>query len=52
MQKTRYLMESKSLGTDPRVLGIVLAVMENFAIKVFVGVISGLLANAIEFALR
>lgn len=45
------LMEGETLGTDPRVPGVVLAVVEDLAIEIFVGIIAGLLVDAVESAL-
>lgn len=44
-------MEGEALGTDPRMLGVVLAVVEDLAIKIFVSVIAGLLVDAVKSAL-
>lgn len=45
------LVEGETLWTDPRVLGVVLAVMENLAVEILVSVVAGLLVDAIESAL-
>lgn len=45
------LMEGETLWTDPRVLGIVLAVMENLAVEILISIVAGLLVDAIESAL-
>lgn len=45
------LVEGETLRTNPRVLGVVLAVMEDLAVEVLVGVVAGLLVDAIESAL-
>lgn len=44
-------MESESFRADPGVLDIVLAVVEDLAIKVLVGVVPAGLAHAIELGL-
>jgi len=44
-------MEGEALGTDPRVSRIVLAIMEDFAVEIFIGVITGLLVDAVKSAL-
>jgi len=44
-------MEGEALRADPRMLSVVLAVMEDLAIEVLVGVVAGLLVDAIESAL-
>lgn len=44
-------MEGEALGTNPRVSRIVLAIMEDFAIEIFIGVITGLLVDAVKSAL-
>lgn len=46
-----YLVESEAIRTYPGVLYIVLAVMEDFTVKLFVGIVTGLFADAIEFGL-
>lgn len=45
------LMEGEALRADPRMLGVVLAVMEDLAVEVLVGVVAGLLVDAIESTL-
>lgn len=44
-------MESETLRTDPRVFHVVLAVMEHFTVELLVGVVSGVLADAVELGL-
>lgn len=44
-------MEEEALRADPRVLGVVLAVMEDFAVQSIVSIIAGFLAIAVEFGL-
>lgn len=44
-------MESKSIGTNPRVLNTVLAIMEDFAVKFLISVVACILADAVEFGL-
>jgi len=44
-------MEGEALGTDPRVFCIVLTIMEDFAIEIFIGIITGLLVDAVKSAL-
>ena len=45
-------MESESFGTNPRVSEIVLAVMEHFAIELFIGIVTSLLTYTVKFTLR
>lgn len=44
-------MEGETLGTDPGVLGVVLAVVEDLAIEILVSVVTGLFVDAVESAL-
>lgn len=44
-------MECETLRTDPRVFHVVLAVMEYFTAELLVGVVSGVLADAVELGL-
>lgn len=46
-----YLVESESIWADPRMLHAVLAVMEDFAVQLLVGVVTGLLLGAVELGL-
>ena len=46
-----YLVEGETFGADPRVLGVIVTVVEDLAVKVLVGVVAGLFADAVEFAL-
>lgn len=45
------LMEGETLGTDPRVFGVVLAIVEDLAVEILVSVIAGLFVDAVESAL-
>lgn len=45
------LVEGEALGADPRVLGVVLAIVEDLAVEILVGVVARLLVDAIESAL-
>lgn len=44
-------MEGEALGADPGVLGVVLTIVEDLAVEILVGVVAGLLVDAIESAL-
>lgn len=44
-----YLMECESIWADPRVSGVIVAVMEHFTSQAVVGVISGVLSHTVEF---
>lgn len=44
-------MEGETLRTDPGVSCIVLTIMEDFAIEIFIGIITGLLVDAVKSAL-
>lgn len=44
-------MEGKTLGTDPGVLGIILAIVEDLTVKILVSVIASLLVDTIKSAL-
>jgi len=44
-------MEGETLGTNPGVLGVVLAIMEDLAVQIFISIVASLLINAIESAL-
>lgn len=45
-------MEGETLGTDPGVLGVVLTIVEDFAVEILVSIIAGLLVDAVKSALR
>lgn len=47
-----HLVESEPIRTDPGMFRVVLAVMEHFTSQIFVCVVAGVLANALEFRLR
>lgn len=47
-----YLMECKSFGTNPRMFRIILTIVEDLAIKIFIGIIARLFVHTIEFTLR
>jgi len=44
-------MEGETFGTNPGMLGIVLAIMEDLAVQIFVSIVASLLVDAIESAL-
>lgn len=44
-------MERESLRTDPGVLDIVLAVVEDLAVELLIGIIAAVLADTVELAL-
>lgn len=44
-------MESESVRADPRMLNIVLTVMEHLAVQLLVSVVPSVLAHTIEFGL-
>jgi hypothetical protein len=46
-----HLVENKTFWTYPRVSGIILTVMEHFAIQTFISIVTGLFATASEFRL-
>ena len=46
-----HLVERESIGADPRVLHIVLAVMEDLAIQLFISIVSSLFVHTVELGL-
>lgn len=47
-----HLVESKTFRTDPRVLRVLVAIVEDFAVQILVGVVSGVLVGAVELGVR
>lgn len=45
-------MECESFWTDPRMFRIFMTIVEDLAMQIFVGIISSLFSNTVEFALR
>ena len=47
-----YLVEQETVGTDPRVPGVVLAVVKHFTVKPVIGIVARLLAGTVKLGLR
>lgn len=47
-----YLVECESVRTDPGMSSVFVAVVEDFASQPIIGIISGVLPNAIELRIR
>ena len=45
------LVEQESVRTDPRVPGVVLAVMEHFTVQSVISIVAGLFAGTVKFGL-
>lgn len=44
-------METEAVGADPGVFDIVVTVVEHLAVELFVGIVAGLFAHAVELGL-